>query len=155
MITAYDNDIFLFNQMFNENGGMSNRYSTARKAGTSIIHDYRLMFKGSASGNYLIIEKVNGHAVPVGVFVVNEDDETSLDRYEGYPTFYYKKDIRIELKTENGSFSQIDAFVYIMHQDRKLGKPSDEYVERVSEGYEAFGFDSRFLDETIELVLQK
>ena len=134
---------------------MSRRCPTARKVGTSVIHDYRLMFKGSSSGNYLTIERANGHAVPVGVFVVNENDEASLDRYEGYPAFYYKKDINVELKADDGSFSQIEAFVYIMHEDRKLGRPSDEYVERVSEGYKAFGFDSRLLDEAIEFSSPK
>ena len=53
-----------------------------------------------------------------------------MDRYEEYSTFNYKKGISVELKTEDGTFSQIDAFVYIMHEDRKLGKLSDEYVEK-------------------------
>lgn len=109
---------------------MSNRCPTARKVGTSIIHGCRLMFKGNVSENYFTIEGVNGHAVPVGIFVVNENDEASLDRYEEYSTFNYKKDISVELKAEDGTFSQIDAFVYIMHEDRKLGKLSDEYVEK-------------------------
>jgi phosphoglycolate phosphatase-like HAD superfamily hydrolase len=26
------------------------------------------------------------------------DDEAALDRYEGFPTFYYKKDIRLQYK---------------------------------------------------------
>ena len=47
---------------------MSNRCPTARKVGTSIIRDYRLMFKGSVSENHFTIEGVNGHAVPVGIF---------------------------------------------------------------------------------------
>ena len=42
------------------------------------------------------------------------------------------------------------AFVYIMHEERKLGRPAREYVERCAEGYKAFGFDLAFLNEAYE-----
>ena len=129
---------------------MSHRCPTAKKAGIAIIKDYRLMFKGSASGNYLTIERAEGYFVPVGVFVVEESDENALDRYEGYPNFYYKKDFVVELKDDNDNKKTIEAFAYIMHEERALGAPSDEYVQRVLEGYEEFGFDARLLEEAVE-----
>lgn len=129
---------------------MSRRCPTARKAGIAIIKDYRLMFKGSASGNYLTIEKAQGYFVPVGVFIVEESDENALDRYEGYPNFYYKKDFVVELKDDGDNKTTINAFAYIMHEERILGAPSDEYIQRVLEGYEEFGFDARLLEEAVE-----
>lgn len=134
---------------------MSHRCPTAKKAGIAIIKDYRLMFKGSASGNYLTIERAEGYFVPVGVFVVEESDERELDRYEGYPNFYYKKDFSVELKDENDNKKTIDAFAYIMHEERVLGAPSDEYIQRVLEGYEEFGFDARLLEEAVEYSTPK
>lgn len=129
---------------------MSNRCEHAEKVGIAIIKDYRLMFKGSATGNYLTIERAEGYFVPVGVFKVQEDDEQHLDRYEGYPHFYYKQDFKVELRHDNDECEEIDAFAYIMHEDRKLGAPSDEYLQIVIEGYNSFGFDVRLLEEAVE-----
>lgn len=134
---------------------MSSRCPDAKKVGIAILRGYRLMFKGSASGNYLTIEKADGYFVPVGVFVVSENDERNLDRYEGYPTFYYKQDFTIDLRDENDNETKIDAFAYIMHEDRTLGVPSDEYVQRVLVGYEEFGFDARLLEEAVEFSSPK
>lgn len=43
------------------------RCPTARMIGTSVIKDYRLMFKGSQTGSYLTIEPELGSEVPLGV----------------------------------------------------------------------------------------
>ena len=40
--------------------------------------------------------------------------------------------------------------IYIMHEERKLGRPAQEYIERCAEGYQAFGFDLVFLNEAYE-----
>lgn len=71
------------------------RCRTARMIGTSSIKNYRLMFKGSQTGSYLTIEPSPGSEVPVGVWEVSETDERALDRYEGYPNFYYKKEMML------------------------------------------------------------
>ena len=134
---------------------MSHRCPGAKKIGIAIINDYRLVFKGSASGNYLTIERAEGYFVPVGVFAIEEADEIELDGYEGYPDFYYKKDFRVELRDENDNRSVIDAFAYIMHEERLLGTPTDEYLQRVLTGYEAFGFDVRLLEEAVEYSTPK
>ena len=70
---------------------METRCSDAQIVGTAELTGWRLMFKGSKSGNYLTIERAEGHIVPVAVWAISEDDERNLDMYEGYPIFYYKK----------------------------------------------------------------
>ena len=65
--------------------------------GTAFIPDYRLLFKGSKSGNYLTIEPHSGSQVPVAVWAVSVRDERQLDIYEGFPNFYYKKNMKIRL----------------------------------------------------------
>ena len=67
------------------------RCPDARVVGTSVIEDYQLLFKGSKTGSYLTIEPKEGSSVPVAVWSVSATDELALDRYEGYPSFYYKK----------------------------------------------------------------
>ena len=115
-------------------------------AGTAVIPDYELLFKGSLTGAYLTIEPRQGAQVPVGVWEVSAADEFRLDRYEGFPSFYYKKEMRIPVKDiRTGKTRQCDAFVYVMHEDRKLGTPTSFYMRTCLEGYRDFGFETAFL----------
>lgn len=124
---------------------MALRCPGARIVGTAIIKDYRLMFKGSKTGSYLTIEPAAGCEVPVGIWSVTGDDIESLNVYEGYPTFYYKK--AFNLFCSDGKRHKV--FAYIMHEDRPLEKPSAWYVDTCLSGYESFGFDPKTLREAL------
>ena len=129
---------------------MKFRCPTARVVGTAVIEGYELLFKGSKSGSYLTIEPKEGSEVPVVVWEVLEQDELNLDRYEGFPTFYYKKEMQVVMKgIRSGKERVRDAFVYIMHEDRTYGIPSWHYVETCVSGYKTFGFDENLLLEAI------
>ena len=122
--------------------------------GTAVIPDYELLFKGSLTGAYLTIKPKQGSQVPVGVWEVSLADELRLDRYEGFPNFYYKKDIRLPVADiRTGKTKLHDGFVYIMHEDRKLGIPTDMYVRTCIEGYRDFGFDTAFLFDAYDKSL--
>lgn len=124
------------------------RCPSARLIGTANIEGYRLLFKGSKTGAYLTIKQQEGCSVPVAVWAVTDEDEHRLDRYEGFPTFYYKKELRLPITgIKSGKVRVRDAFVYIMHEERPLGKPSRMYMETCIEGYHDFGFDPRLLAE--------
>lgn len=129
---------------------MKHRCPSARIIGTAEIKDYRLLFKGSLTGSYLTIEKQKGAVVPVGVWEVSEADEKSLDHYEGYPTFYYKKEMRLNVKgIRTGRVRNRKTFVYIMHEDRPFGLPSAYYVRTCLQGYTNFKFDKMFLEQAL------
>jgi hypothetical protein len=118
------------------------RCPKARIIGTATIPDYRLMFKGSKTGSYLTIEEAPGFSVPVGVWEVSEADELALDRYEGYPSFYYKKEMTLPITgIRSGKVRVRNIFVYIMHEDRQLGVPSNAYMHTCISGYHDFGFE--------------
>ena len=125
---------------------MKYRCPTAKIVGTAVIRDYELLYKGSKTGSYLTIEKKKGSVVPVAVWEVTAADEHSLDIYEGYPNFYYKKDIKLQYKgIRTGKRRTIDAFAYIMHEDRPIGVPSIYYMKTCLEGYDTFYFDKQIL----------
>ena len=125
---------------------MAHRCPDARVVGTAIIPDYELLFKGSKTGSYLTIEPREGSMVPVVVWAVNEADEKALDRYEGYPSFYYKKDFKIQYSGLRSRRPRtVNAFAYIMHEERPIGIPSKYYVETCLDGYITFGFDESVL----------
>ena len=125
---------------------MMMRCPGAKPIGKGFIKGYELLFKGSKTGAYLTIEKKRGGRVPIAIWKVTKEDELSLDRYEGYPNFYYKADLKIKLDEK-----EIDAFVYIMHEYRQLGVPSDYYVETCLEGYLDFEFNPLYLTKAINI----
>ena len=130
-----------------------NGYSTwsawdARIVGTAEIPNYQLLFKGSKTGSYLTIEPKQGCTVPVAVWSVSERDELALDRYEGYPHFYYKTELELPL-AETGK--KLTAFVYIMHEERKLGIPTSAYIRTCVDGYRQFGFDLKHLRKAMDI----
>ena len=129
---------------------MAYRCPDARIKGVSVMENWRLLFKGSKTGAYLTIEREAGCRVPVAIWEVSDSDEKKLDRYEGYPTFYYKRHVVLNI---DGKLR--DAFVYIMHEDRKLGVPSSYYVDTCLEGYQSFGFDRKYIDEALNISVRE
>lgn len=130
---------------------MQMRCPGSRIIGTSVIENYELLFKGSKTGSYLTIEPREGGRVPVAAWEVTESDELALDRYEGYPDFYYKAEMKLPIKgIRTGKIRVRDVFVYIMHEERPLGLPSDYYVRTCLEGYRSFGFDTEYIFEAVE-----
>ena len=126
------------------------RCPDARIMGTGELKDWRLLFKGSKTGAYLTIEKCEGYSVPFAVWEVSASDEAALDRYEGFPSFYYKQELPLEYKgIRTARKHKTNGFVYIMHEDRPVGMPSKHYVEVCAEGYMTFGFNYERILESL------
>lgn len=126
------------------------RCPDAKFYGTAEIKDYELLFKGSKTGAYLTIERRKGSNVPVGVWAVTERDISALDRYEGFPAFYYKKEFRQQIwGRDSEDLGVRDFFAYIMHEDRRIGIPSPVYINTCREGYKDFGFDINILMDAV------
>lgn len=136
---------------------MVQRCPGAVYVGKATIEGYQLLFKGSQSGSYLTIEKKKGSSVPVLVWKITEYDEARLDRYEGVPNFYYKETMRVEIFSLLGEVSLgcVDALVYIMHEERKLGIPSLHYYQVCLDGYFHFDFEPTFLERALETSIGK
>ena len=121
---------------------MRMRCPSARIIGTSVLKDYELLFKGSKTGSYLTIEKCETGTVPIVIWEVTTQDEKALDRYEGFPTFYYKKELTLPITgIRPGKVRDRRVFVYIMHEERFIGIPSIPYMQTCIQGYDDFGFD--------------
>lgn len=121
----------------------------AKLIGYADVEGYRLMFRGSGSGSYLSIEPKVGKSVPCGVFKITESDERSLDRYEGFPRFYHKKEITTFLNALNGKSRLVSAMVYYLPKNCPVGLPSASYIRTCKEGYINCGFDEEILKEAL------
>lgn len=127
---------------------MKYRCPTAKPLGRGYLKDYRLLFKGSKTGAYLTIEKAEGEIVPVGIWEINEMDEQHLDWYEGYPMFYFKQNMKVDLYDNNDKYiAKLDAMVYIMQTDRHIAIPSQRYVQVCEKGYQDFGLNTKTLEQ--------
>lgn len=125
---------------------MRMRCPKATILGTANLKGWELLFKGSRTGSYLTIEENDDGTVPVVIWEVTESDEAALDRYEGYPVFYYKKDIKLQYKgIRTGKRRTVTAFAYIMHEDRPIGVPTGFYMKTCLDGYDTFYFDKQVL----------
>ena len=109
---------------------MAHRCPGAVPVGAAVISDYQLVFRRG----FLTIEPKEGSEVPVGIWKITAEDEKALDRYEGFPRFYIKKDFDIGM-------ANIMAYGY------PIQKPSDQYLLTVAKGYADFGFDQQPLKD--------
>ncbi len=130
---------------------MAYRCPTAKLYGTGVIEDYALQFKGSPESAFATIAPKNGSSVPVAVWEIQPGDEKSLDRYEGYPSHYFKKNVAVQL--DNGQ--EVNAMVYIMNLKMNFGMPSTHYYRTVHQGYMDCGLDTDVLAEALKDSTQK
>lgn len=124
---------------------MAFRCPTAKVVGTSEIKDYELLFRGGRRSSVATVEPLEGSNVPVLLWKLKDRDLQALDRYEGYPSFYRKEILPVELKGKT-----VLAMVYIMNDGHPLGAPSDYYLNTILEGYESAGFDTEILEQAVE-----
>jgi len=119
---------------------MADRCPTAKVLGSSVMEDWRLLFRGEHEGAVATVEPFQGCSVPVLVWEITPADEAALNRYEGWPFFYRKETVKVQL---NGK--TVTAMVYIMNEGRPLGQPNCYYYSVILAGYKDAGFDVEIL----------
>lgn len=125
---------------------MKFRTPDAKIVGTAMLDGWRLLFR-----QYATIKKSGTYKTPVLVWKISEQDEKNLDRYEGYPKFYRKKNLTVAVTSLDGKFlGNVTAMVYIMtanavHLRKFNPTPTANYYSILNEGYKDFGFDTKIL----------
>ena len=129
---------------------MAFRCPTAEVVGTSELKGYELLFRGARRGAVATVEPKEGGSVPVLLWKIRRADEQALDRYEGYPRFYGKQMLQVELDGK-----EVPAMGYIMTPGHEFGIPSDGYADVIWEGYEQCGLDTKPLEDAIHNAYAK
>ena len=129
---------------------MAQRCKNAKIAGTAELSGYRLLFRGRPHNAHATIERSEGGNVPVLLWKVSVRDEALLDRYEGYPYYYDKVQIPVELDGKT-----VSAMAYVMQPGFECNNPSSVYLHTVRDGYQAAGFDQAVLDQALEDTRQE
>ena len=126
---------------------MARRCPTARVYGVGVLNNWELLFRGNSRGfGVATVERKKGSTVPVGLWEIEDEDEKSLDIYEGYPFLYGKQNVYVTM--EDGSKKK--AMVYIMTPGHLPTGPNRGYETIIRTGYEDFGLDISIFDEAIE-----
>jgi len=129
---------------------MAHRCPNARLIGMGQLPNHRLEFYLHATVER---SRAHGASVPVAVWEIDADDERSLDRYEGFPTYYTKH--RRKVLMDDGS--EIEGMVYIMNMIRPL-IPHASYYNGIRDAYVKLGIGSeikRVLEPALNRSLKR
>ena len=119
---------------------MAHRCPSARLIGTGYLPNHRLEFYLHAT-----VERTRSHGakVPVAVWEITAADERSLDRYEGFPSYYIKAQRKVRMMDG----SELWGMIYLMNYLR-ISPPASEYYDGIETAYMKLGFT-----DDIETVL--
>ena len=125
---------------------MGARCPSARIYATGVLNNWALAYRGSRTNAHATITKKLGSIVPVLIWDIQLKDEYRLDIYEGYPSYYRKRYVMADV---NGSKKRV--MVYIMHECRLPGKPSEAYIETIRQGYADNNLDMTIFEESLRI----
>ncbi len=116
---------------------MSIRCPKARALEKYILSGYVLEFRRVAN-----IKKTSNlrDKIGCGIWQITKRCEIALDIYEGYPSLYGKKIIKLDDGRE--------VMTYFMNSG-SIGPPSEEYLKIIEEGYKHFGLPNNLLFKNV------
>lgn len=103
---------------------------------TLVLHNHALVFRGVAD-----IEEVRGQSVTLGLWMITEQCERALDRYEGFPHLYTKQFI----DTDAGQ-----VMVYTMCDQTDVHPPTYNYLASICKGYDDFAIDRALIKTALD-----
>lgn len=121
---------------------MSRRCPTATCIGPAWIDDYEFVFRTHAD-----IVKSPGSICYGVLWDIGKSDLRALDRLEGYPYYYTRFRVRVNLDDHF-----IYAITYQMNDQSYIQEPSIGYLEMVTEGYQQNGVPTTQIDTAINTV---
>jgi gamma-glutamylcyclotransferase (GGCT)/AIG2-like uncharacterized protein YtfP len=104
-----------------------------------ILRNYKLVFNKLSSKNskegFANIITCQDSIVEGAIYEINDSDIFLLDKYEGIPKHYYRKNI--EVQNNNG---MVNCIVYISNESKIIEglKPSEDYLNHILKGKDLF-----------------
>ena len=125
---------------------MAARCPSASVYAKGVLNNWELVYRGHKTNSHATIERKSGSTVPVLVWDIQPNDEYRLDIYEGYPHYYFKKNIMVTIAGKKRK-----AMVYIMDKKQPPGKPSTQYIRTILRGYVDNDMDISILQKSLEI----
>lgn len=114
---------------------MGHRCPKAKVIGTGILEGYKLTFRGRYKG-VANIEQCKNAEVPIVLWEITEECEAALDIYEGYPSLYKKKEVKVRV---DGKYKTVMVYVMASEYTHMVAPPIEYYFNIIARGY----FDNR------------
>ena len=108
------------------------------------LNNWELLYRGRNGNAHATIARKKGSSVPVLVWSIEPSDERDLDIYEGYPRYYFKQNVMVDIGTQKKK-----AMVYIKDLHQKAARPSYTYVETIRQGYVDNNLDMAYLEASL------
>ena len=121
---------------------MAMRCPSAISLGTVKLKDHKLAFKYHCD-----VVKSRGNRVECVLWSITPDCEQSLDRLEGFPEYYLKKEVAVKHNGKN-----VRAMIYYMATKEDIDYPSEFYLNMVAEGYQEHNIAIEQLEEALEEI---
>jgi gamma-glutamylcyclotransferase len=110
----------------------------AKPVFTATLPNFKLIFTGWSRkwrGGVASIKPLRGEKVMGGVYEISERDLRFLDKHEGYPAIYNRREVVVF--PEDGE--PVKALTYIKAEQSEETKPAVEYVANIQQGYREWG----------------
>ena len=104
---------------------MAYRCPQAQSMGKVTLKNHKLAFK-----MYCDVVKQQDTDMECALWSITEDCEQSLDRLEGYPHFYKKKEVTVTHNNRN-----LRAMIYYMPDEFEMAAPGQGYLDTITQGY--------------------
>ncbi len=125
---------------------MASRCPSANVYVKGTLNNWELVYRGSKTNAHTTIIRKQNSTIPVLIWEIEKSDEVQLDIYEGYPQYYFKKNIMVYI---NGKRRK--AMVYIMSENQAPGRPSKQYINTIRQGYIDNDMDLSIFEKSLEL----
>jgi gamma-glutamylcyclotransferase (GGCT)/AIG2-like uncharacterized protein YtfP len=117
---------------------MGRRCPSSEYVGLGRLANHRFII--NARGVATVIPDATGHVEGVLWHLAN-DDELTLDEYEGVPTYYQRQQASVETNS-----AEIQALIYIANEST-VGPPRSGYMERIVAAAKQHGVGPIYLAE--------
>lgn len=108
-----------------------------------VIKDYKTVFKYHAD---IVPCKTKSDFAPCIIWDIrNKEEWHNLDRYEGYPKYYIRKEV--DVICTDGKTRK--AIAYIMNNKSNFILPDNHYFNCILEGYQDFGLNTELLTKAL------
>jgi gamma-glutamylcyclotransferase (GGCT)/AIG2-like uncharacterized protein YtfP len=124
---------------------MAARCPSATIFGVGRLNNWVLLYRGREGNAHATIARKKGSSVPVLIWNIEPEDERRLDMYEGYPRYYFKQDVMVDIGGQKKK-----AMVYIMDLHQRAARPSWYYIETIRQGYVDNDLDMKYFEESLD-----
>lgn len=130
---------------------MKQRCPESKFIGRAILKNYKLIYDGYGPHRHGAVANILpqvGELVWGGLFELSQNDLNNLDKFEGYPNIYNRKEVSVE-NDRNDIIEKV--FIYYKKSEAQ-GIPSQEYQDIIVKGAEECGLPQDYIDKTLKIL---